>query len=100
MRLLAEHVGACVELDPPGPVVEVDERRLAMPAAGMDSAGDAVGEVGLLTVGEVCVGLVDPRDRDHARELMRERLDAIRPELLEFVAPVVHRRHPNPLRSL
>ena len=100
MRLLAEQVGASVQLDPPGSVVEVDERRLAVAAAGMDATGDAVGEIGLLAIGEVVVRAVDALDRDDARELVWERLDAIRPQLLELLAPVIHRRDPNPLRFL
>jgi hypothetical protein len=65
----------------------------------VDAARDAIGEVGLLAVREGVMRLVDARDRDDAGELVRERLDAIRSECFELLAPVVHRRDPNPLRS-
>ncbi len=77
MRLVAEHVRASVQLDPPRPVVEIDERRLAVTPARVDAAGHSVGVVGLLAVPEVVVRGVDARDRDDARELVRERLDAV-----------------------
>ena len=55
-RLLAEHVEARVQLHPAGAVDEVEERRLALAAAGGEPAGDADAVLGLLAVGQRVVG--------------------------------------------
>ena len=52
-RLLAEHVDARVQLHPAGAVDEVEERRLALAAAGGEPAGDADAVLGLLAVGQL-----------------------------------------------
>ena len=74
--LLAEHVDARLELDPAGAVDEVEERHLALAAARGEAAGDAVGGVGLGAGLEVGVRGDDLGDRRHAREGVRERVDA------------------------
>ena len=45
-------------------------------------------DVGLLARGELLVRRLDGRDRLHAREGVRERLDAGGAQLLELAAPV------------
>ena len=61
VTLVAEHVGARVELDPPAAVDEVDEGRLALAAPGGDPAGDPVGLLGLLARLEPLVRRADRR---------------------------------------
>ena len=47
-RLVAEDVLARVYLDPAGAVDHVEERRAAVPAPRSQTAGDAIGGVGLV----------------------------------------------------
>ena len=86
-RLLAEDVGAGLQLDAPRAVVEVEEGHLALAAAGVQAPGHAVVRVGVLARGQVGVGGVDGADRRHAREGVRERLDAVGAESLELRPP-------------
>ena len=86
-RLLAEHVGTGLQLYAPGAIVEVEEGHLALPAAGVQAPGDAVVRVGVLAGRQLGVRGVDGADRHHAREGVRERLDAVRAESLELRPP-------------
>ena len=83
-RLVAEHVLARVHLDPAGAVDQVEEGGAAVPAAGGQPAGDAVGGVGLLARLEVAVRGVDGRDRHDALERVRERVDPLLAQALEL----------------
>ena len=71
--LVAEHVGARVELDPAGAVDEVEERRLAVAAPRGDPAGDPVGGVGLLAGVEALVRGAHAAISVAAVEVVRER---------------------------
>src|SRR6185295_9000282 len=68
---------ARVQLDPPGAVDHVEERRLPLSAPRGQPPGDPRPHVGLLPVGKVLVRRLDRSDRLNARELMRERLDPL-----------------------
>ena len=85
-RLLAEHVGPRVQLDPAGAVVEVEERRLALAAARGEAAGDAHARLGLLAGFESFMRRLGLGDRRHARVGVRERVDARLPQCLELAA--------------
>jgi hypothetical protein len=87
-----------VQLHPPRAVDEVQERGLALPAAGGEPAGHPRPRTGLLAVGECLVRRLDLGDRPHARIGVRERLDplgaqrlqlapALREELVAHVTP-------------
>ena len=78
--------GAGVQLDAPGAVVEVEERGLALAAAGVQAAGDADAHVGLLAGFESFVRRLGLGDRRHARVGVRERVDARLPQRLELAA--------------
>ena len=86
-RLLAEHVEARVQLHPAGAVDEVEERRLALAAAGGEPAGDADAVLGLLAVGQRVVGRLDLGDRAHPGVSVRERVDALLAQRLELAPP-------------
>ena len=83
-----EHVGARMELHPARAVDEVEERRLALSAARGQAPGDPGAVPGLLAGGQVLVRRLDVRDRLHAREGVRERVDAGGAELLELAPPI------------
>ena len=87
-RLLAEHVDARLQLDPARAVDHVEERRLALAAAGGEAPGDAGAVVGLLPVGQRLVRRLDRGDRLHAGIGVRERLDPGGAQLLELAPPV------------
>ena len=93
----AEHVDARLQLDAAGAVDQVEQGHLALPPARGQAAGDAVGGVGLLARLQALVGKQDGRDRLDALVDVRERLDALRAQTLELLAPrgeeVVHRQH-------
>ena len=76
-RVLPEHVRAGVQLHAPRAVDEVDEGRLALPAARGDPARDPRADVGLLTRLEPLVRRLDLSDRHHARVGVRERLNTL-----------------------
>ena len=82
--LLAEHVEPAEQLDPARAVDEVGEDGLALAALGGQAAGDAHARLGLAAGLEVVVALARLRDRDDARELVRERVDAGGAQLLEL----------------
>ena len=86
-RLLAEHVHARVQLHAPGAVVEVEEGRLALAAAGVQAPGDAHAVVGLVACLERLVRRLGLGDRAHPRVGVGERLDAVLPERLELAPP-------------
>ena len=86
-RLLAEHVGAGLQLYAPRAVVEVEEGHLALAAAGVQAPGHAVVRVGVLARGQVGVGGVHGADRRHARVGVREGLDAVGAKALELRPP-------------
>jgi hypothetical protein len=73
--LRTEHIGTGVELQPAGCVDEIQKRRLPVAAAGHQAAGDLVGAMGLLPVGEVRMSLPDGRDLAAPGEVVRERID-------------------------
>ena len=85
-RLLAEHVGARLQLDAPGAVDEVEERHLALAAARGQAAGHAHPDVGLLAGFESFVRRLDGGDRLHARVGVRERVDPRLPQCFELAA--------------
>jgi hypothetical protein len=66
-----------VQLHPPRPVDQIDERRLALPAPRGDPPRDPRADVGLLARLEPLVRRLDLSDRHHAREGVRERLDPL-----------------------
>ena len=76
-----------MDLDLPGAVAEVEERGLAVPAAGGHPAGDAVGGVGLLAGGEALVRSPDLGDLGAVGVLVRERLDPRLAQALELRPP-------------
>ena len=80
-------LSAAEQLDAARAVDEVGEDRLALPALGGEAAGDAHALVGLAAGLEVVVALARLRDRDDARELVRERVDAGGAQLLELAPP-------------
>jgi hypothetical protein len=86
--LLAEHVHARVELHLARAVDDVEERRLALAAAGGEPARDARAHAGLLPVGELFVRRLDVGDPLDAGEGVRERVDPGGAELLELAPPV------------
>ena len=86
-RLLAEHVDARVQLHAPGAVVEVEEGRLALAAAGVQAPGDAHAVVGLVARLERLVRRLGLGDRAHPRVGVGERLDAVLAERLELAPP-------------
>ena len=86
-RLGAEDVGARLQLDAPAAVDEVQERHLALAAAGGEAAGDAVARLGLRTGLQAVVGRADVRDRLDPRVRVRERLDAVRAQAIELLPP-------------
>ena len=86
-RLGAEDVGARLQLDAPAAVDEVQERHLALAAAGGEAPGDAVARLGLRTGLQAVVGRADVRDRLDPRVGVRERLDAVRAQALELLPP-------------
>jgi len=99
--LLAEDVDARLELEPARAVDEVEKRHPALPAARGQATGDAVADIGLLAVGEICVGSEEFGDRLDASERVREGIDSVGAQTVELRAPdgqqVVHgsaRRHP------
>src|SRR3954452_8504014 len=85
--LRAEHVGLRLELDAPRAVVEVEERHLALAAAGVDSPRDAVAAVGVLAGGQAPGRRVDGRDGRDAGIRVREGLDAVGAQALELLPP-------------
>ena len=85
-RLVAEHVAARLELDPARAVVEVEERHLALAAAGVQAAGDAHADVGLLAGFESLVRSLGVGDRRDVRVGVRERVDPRLPQCLELAA--------------
>ena len=84
MRSRAEHVGLGLQLQAPAAVDEVEEGHLALAAAGVQAAGDAVAVLGLGAVGQVRVRRVDGGDRPHAGEGVGERVDAVGAQPLEL----------------
>jgi len=70
-----------------GAVDDVEEGHLALAAAGGEPAGDAVRDVGLLAVGERCVGGQHGGRRPDAGELVREGVDAVGAQPVELRAP-------------
>ena len=82
-----ELVDARLELDPAGAVDEVEERHLALAAAGGEATGDAMRDVGLVARAQALVSGADRRDRLDAVVLVRERLDAGRPQRVELLPP-------------
>ena len=78
MLVVAEHVGARVELDLAGAIAEVDERRLAVAAPRHHPAGDEVARLGLLAVAEPLVRGAHVGDRLAARVAGRIGLEALR----------------------
>ncbi len=87
MQLRPEHVLARLQLQAPRAIDEVEERHLALAAAGGEPAGDAVAHVGLLAVLEAGVGGEDAGDRLDAGELVREGIDAVGAQPVELRAP-------------
>ena len=85
-RLLAQDVGAGLELDPARAVVEVEEGHPALAAAGVQAAGDAVAPVAVLARGQVGVRGLHLRDRHDAGEGRRERVHALGAQPLELRA--------------
>ena len=87
-HLGAQNVGARLELDPAGAVLEVEEGHLALAAAGDEAAGDRW-ETSVSSPGAQA-GVRGPhrRDRLNAVELVRERLDARSAQGLQL-APAV-----------
>jgi hypothetical protein len=86
--LVTQHVDARLELDPPRPVLEIQECHLALAASRGETTGDAVRDVGLLARRQALVGGADRRDGLDPAELMRERLDPGCAQRLEL-APTV-----------
>ena len=79
-----------MELDAAGAVHQVEEGGAAVPAAGGQPAGDAVGRLGLLPgLERVLVSLADVRDRHDPVEVVRERIDALGAQALELRPAVV-----------
>ena len=74
-RVLAQHIHARVELQPARAVDEVQERRLALPAARREPARDARAHVGLRPGGQLGVRRLDVGYGLDARELVRKGLD-------------------------
>jgi hypothetical protein len=95
-RLVAEHVLLGVKLELAGTVHEVDERRPALVAPRDHAAGHAVGAIGLLTRLQV---VDDGGGGNDPLEVVRERVDALRPESFELRAAVVHRGKATSARS-
>ena len=81
-----ELVDARLELDPAGSVDQVQERHLALAAARRQPTGDPVRDVGLVARRQVGVRGPDRRHRLDPVELVRERVDAGRPQRLELLA--------------
>src|SRR5205807_2753257 len=75
--LVPEHIGAGMQLDSARSVDEVEERRLAVAAAGGQATRDPIAGVRLLARVEVVVRGVDLRDRPDARVRVREGFDAL-----------------------
>ena len=85
---VAEHVLSRVELDPPGAVDEVEERRLAVPSPRAQPPGETVGVLGLIAGLEALVaGAARPRSACDP-EARRERVDAGLAKLVELLAPL------------
>ena len=70
--LLPHEVAARVELDSPGAVLQVQERRSAHVPSGDQAAGDAVGLVALLAVSQAFVTVAHAGDRLDADKRVRE----------------------------
>src|SRR5262249_23454266 len=85
--LLAEDIGLRLQLDARRAVVEVEERHLALAAAGVQAPGDAVAVLGVLAGGQALVGGVDRRHRDDARIGVWEGFDAVGAETFELLPP-------------
>ena len=83
-RLVAQDVAARLQLDAPRAVIQVQERHLALAAASVQATGHAHAHVRLLTVLEARVGRLRVRDRRHARERVRERVDPRLPQCFEL----------------
>ena len=90
--VVAEDVGAGVELDLPGAVAKVDERRLAVAALGDDPAGDEVPRLGLLAVAEPLVRRAHVGDRFAARVAGRIGVEPLLPQALELAAALGDQR--------
>ena len=85
--LVAQHVALGLQLDPAGPVDEVEKGHLALPAPGRQAPGDPVRGVGLLAVCQPFVSRADGRHRLHRFERRREGIDSARAQLLELATP-------------
>ena len=83
-RLVAQDVAARLQLDAPRAVIQVQERHLALAAASVETTGHAHAHVRLLTVLEALVGCLRLRDRGHAPERVRERVDPRLPQCFEL----------------
>ena len=89
---LAEHVALGLDLDAARPVDHVEEGLAAVAAPSREPAGDAVGDVRLLPVLEVAMSLANHVRGDYAGIGVRERLHAVRPQLLQLLPPIVIHR--------
>ena len=83
----AEDVDLRLDLDAAGAVLEVEERHLALAAAGHEAPGEADALLGLRAVLEPVEARVDVGDRRDAGILVREGVDAVGAELLELRPP-------------
>jgi len=89
--LLAEHVAPGLELNAAGAVHEVEEGRAAVPATRGQPAGQPVARVGLGPGLEAVVRLAHALDRNDARILVREGVEAVGAQLLQLRAAVGRR---------
>ena len=86
-RLLAEVVDARHQLDAPGAIDDVEERRLALLAPRRQAAGDAPALLGLGTGFESFERRLDLGDRRDVRVGVRERVDAVGAQRFELAPP-------------
>ncbi len=84
----AEHVLAGVQLDLAAAVAQVQEGGLAVPAAGDQPAGDAMVRLGLQPRRQALVRGPDLADLLPLGELVRERIDPLRPQPLQLLPPL------------
>ena len=76
-----------MDLEATGAVDQVDESGASGLATGSDATGDAMADRSLLAGREIGVPARDLRERLDARELVRERVDALGAQALELRAP-------------
>src|SRR5215207_2019446 len=88
MLLVAEDVGARVELDLARAIAEVEERRLAVAAPGHHPPGDPVARVRLLPGLQVVVPGAHLSDVGPVLERVRERLHPAFPQAGELLTPL------------